>query len=136
MNDIQRMQIPLLRRQGQGYKRIAQSLNLPLNTVKSFCRRNEIQPVDSDVAHCLFCGAQIEQTSGRKEKRFCSDKCRSQWWNAHPERLRRRAVYQYECVYCHQPFTAYGNSHRKFCSHDCYIHSRFGGADDREGSQE
>ena len=86
MNDIQRMQIPLLRRQGQGYKRIAQSLNLPLNTVKSFCRRNEIQPVDSDVAHCLFCGAQIEQTSGRKEKRFCSDKCRSQWWNAHPER--------------------------------------------------
>ena len=31
-----------LRQQGFGYKRIADALSLPLNTVKSFCRRQNI----------------------------------------------------------------------------------------------
>ena len=67
MTDTQRAQIPILRRQGHGYKRISQALDLPLNTVKSFCRRNESQPVDTDAAHCLFCGnGSIRPPAGKR----------------------------------------------------------------------
>ncbi len=75
---------------------------------------------------CPECGAAVEQHPGRKRRRFCSDACRRAWWNAHPEMVRRRAVYEFECACCGQPFTAYGNAGRKYCSHACYIADRFG----------
>ena len=33
---------------------------------------------------------------------------------------------------CGKPFTVYGNSKRKYCSHECYIRNRFKGGDDGE----
>ena len=33
------------------------------------------------------------------------------------------------CRECGKPFTAYGNSRRKYCSHECYIRNRFKGGD-------
>lgn len=35
--------------------------------------------------------------------------------------MKRKAVYTYTCPACGKEFTVYGNSHRKFCSHACYI---------------
>ena len=35
--------------------------------------------------------------------------------------MKRKAVYTYTCPACGKKFTVYGNSHRKFCSHACYI---------------
>ena len=40
MTDIERAQVMKMQREGLGYKRIATVLSLPLNTVKTFCRRN------------------------------------------------------------------------------------------------
>lgn len=67
------------------------------------------------------------QVFGRKEKRFCSDKCRNKWWNTHLDKVNRRANYDFVCAYCKKPFISYGNKNRKYCSHECYIADRFGG---------
>ena len=78
-----------LRRQGLRYKTIAAITGYSVNTVKSTCRRHP--PLNEKV--CLQCGAKIEQLPHRKEKKFCSDKCRMAWWNSHPERVNRKAFY-------------------------------------------
>jgi hypothetical protein len=36
-------------------------------------------------------------------------------------------MYSFTCAGCGVEFAAYGNASRKFCSHECYIKSRFGG---------
>ena len=81
---------------------------------------------------CLQCGALLTQTPGRKRVKFCSDNCRTAWWNAHPEKVNRRAVYHFTCAHCGKPFTAYGNAKRKYCSHACYIADRYKGGDGHE----
>lgn len=129
MTDEDRMQIVELRKEGKGYKRIAQLLGLSENTVKSFCRRRNLlkeNPEDKkDVCPC--CGKVLVQLPGRKTKKFCSDKCRMKWWNSHLDQVERKANYSYVCPVCKKNFTVYGNANRKYCSHECYIKNRFGG---------
>lgn len=126
MTGEQKQQIIVLRRDGAGYGRIAARLQISINTVKSFCRRHGLVAKSADSV-CEQCGKPIEQNPGRKRKRFCCDACRNKWWNAHLELVKRKAVYTYTCPTCGKEFTVYGNSHRKFCSHACYIAYRFGG---------
>ncbi len=108
------------RRQGVGYKRISALTGYPLNTVKSVCRRSQ----ETSHKRCLQCGAKIEQPPHRKEKKFCSDKCRMAWWKAHPERVERKAFYHMVCAQCGKSFDSYGNSRRKYCSRSCYNEAR------------
>lgn len=35
-------------------------------------------------------------------------------------------IYNFSCKYCGKSFSVYGNAHRKYCCHDCYIKDRFG----------
>jgi endogenous inhibitor of DNA gyrase (YacG/DUF329 family) len=130
MKDEQKQRIIALRRDGTGDGRIAEKLGISINTVKSFCGWHSManQPKASV---CEQCGEPIDQTPGRKRKRFCSDACRNKWWNAHLELVKRSAVYTFTCSACGKKFTVYGNSHRKFCSYACYIEYRFG--DGRHG---
>ena len=140
MNIQQKTEIASLRSQGFGYTKIAQALGLSKNTVKSYCKRNNLSGtalVNTDMpvltpSFCLECGKAITQVSGRKEKKFCSDECRHKWWNARPEKITRKALYSYTCAGCGKPFTAYGNSHRKYCCHACYIADRFKDGDGNE----
>ncbi len=141
MNTQQKTQIASLRQKGYSYTKIADALGLSKNTVKSYCRRNGLSSAMIDacqhtpeltITFCKECGKEIQQTPHRKEKKFCSDTCRHKWWNERPEKITRKAVYSYTCAHCGKPFTAYGNSHRKYCCHACYIAERFkgGAADD------
>ena len=137
----QRKMIDSFRSQGMGYKRIAAQLGISENTVKSYLRRNT-QPEETVSAQvpvqtpqpvtnthiCWKCGKPVTQNPGRKEKKFCSDACRFAWWNAHQDLVKRKAVYHFTCPTCGREFTAYGKANRKYCSHDCYIRARFGGA--------
>ncbi len=138
MNDMQKSQIAAMRADGAGYVKIAKALSLSENTVKSFCRRNNL--TDTDAAHpalvlgndeqahfCLCCGNPVEQAAGRKEKKFCSDKCRMHWWNTHRDKVRRRNGRNIVCSCCGKTFEIHGGSGRKYCSHECYIADRFGG---------
>jgi hypothetical protein len=80
-----------------------------------------------DTCCCKQCGKLIKIIPKRKPKIFCSDECRAEWWNTHPENVQRKAVYHFTCAHCGKPFTAYGNKGRKYCCHQCYIADRFGG---------
>ncbi len=128
MTDVEKKQIREYRKNGMGYKQIASLLNLSVNTIKTFCRRNNLTEEGmKPETKCEYCGAEILQKEHRKRKRFCSDACRMKWWNSHPEKVRRKAIYHYSCCHCHKPFTAYGNDHRKYCSWGCYVEHRYGG---------
>lgn len=122
------------RKQGIGYKKIAQLMGLSVNTVKTYCKRNAlggmitVSPCSTEKA-CKYCGATLVQTPGRKRRIFCSDVCRSKWWNAHPELVNHRSERQVICAYCGQSFSVTKNSTRKYCSHNCYIADRFHGGD-------
>lgn len=125
MTDEQKLGIISMRRAGAGYGKIASTIGISINTVKSFCRRHSLgKKVNESV--CEQCGNPIEQQPGRKRKRFCCDLCRNRWWNKHLELVQRKAMYVIICMNCGKKFTVYGNQHRKFCSHTCYIEYRFG----------
>lgn len=140
MTDYQKTQIMKLRAEGLGYGKIAQRLGISLNTVKSYCRRNnvngDIVPIDvavpafsGEVTQCENCGRSIQQISKQKKKRFCCDACRNKWWNSHLDQVKRKTTYDFICPHCGKVFHVYGDNRRKYCSHECYIADRFGGGD-------
>ncbi len=133
MTKEQKAIISSMRDKGVGYGTIARRLGISENTVKSYCRRRvqKKQTVQQDnIEHrCLYCGVPVKQNEGRKEKKFCSDKCRNKWWNSHLDMVDRRAIREITCANCGKTFTVYGNAPRKYCCHECYIEHRFGGID-------
>lgn len=136
MTNEQKIKIKQLRLEGMGYTTVAKTLGLSKETVKSFCRRNglagradvaaqqtEVERTEGKV--CRNCGKELFQTPGMKTRKFCSKQCRETWWRNNPDKLHKKAIYKYVCVYCGKDFETYGNSARKYCSHDCYIADRF-----------
>lgn len=118
-----------MRESGVSYAKIASFLDLNANTVKTWCRRNTVTPdplqpqvVDPVGVWCRNCAVPLE---GERPAKFCSEACRRSWWNGHSHLTKRAAFYEFTCVGCGERFTAYGNKHRKYCSHPCYIRSRF-----------
>lgn len=105
MTQIQQERILELQDTGLGYKKIAAELGISVNTVKSFCRRQRLKMYD---AFCLQCGSPIQQPPRVRKKKFCSDKCRSMWWNRHPEQLQRQTMQHLTCVWCGRAFERYG----------------------------
>lgn len=135
MTQEQKNQIAVLRQKGCGYSTIAQALGLSKSTVTSHCQRNNlggmksksVKPIIPDEKYCKQCGKELLQLPGRKETKFCCKACRVKWWNTHQELVNKKAIYYFTCALCQKPFTAYGNSSRKYCSHECYIKDRFKG---------
>ena len=130
MTNEQKLMIEAYRKKGVGYKQIAKELEMSPNSVKSYCRRNNLSnenlKQNDGESSCEQCGKIIQQIKGRKHKRFCSDQCRNQRWNAHLDQVKRKAVYDYVCPVCGKTFSVYGNAKRKYCSHACYLMGRFG----------
>ncbi|MCL2357136.1 MAG: RNA polymerase subunit sigma-70 [Defluviitaleaceae bacterium] len=118
-----------MREDGKSYAEIADLLDLSKNTIKSYCQRNnlhQLKKISANITYCKQCGQKTEIIAGRKQKKFCADKCRADWWAANPNKLNRKAVYNFICAFCGTNFSAYGNKGRKFCKHACYIADRFG----------
>lgn len=127
----QKEQISKLRANGASFGKIASALGISINTVKSYCKRNPISsepmPAPKSVVHpdrCPQCNALLEQSSGHRQKRFCSPKCRIAWWAAHPEQVSRKKLFSVECRHCGTVFLQYGSRPRKFCSRGCYLAHR------------
>lgn len=136
----QKEQISTLRASGISFGKIATTLGISVNTVKSYCKRNPITaapapaPVQSKcTAHCPRCNAVLEQSPGHRQKRFCSAKCRTAWWKAHLEQMERKKLFQIECRHCGTVFLQYGSRPRKFCSRGCYLAHRHAQAGDAHG---
>ena len=122
--------ISRMRKQGVSYGNIAAHLGLSVNTVKSFCRRNKLQrsiepELKTQSALCPHCGEDIEKEPKRTNRKFCSEKCRREWWKTHDHSKNRRAFYSFICACCGSDFESYGNNKRKYCGHACYIKARF-----------
>lgn len=108
-----------LKKEGYGYKKIANELGLSVSSVQSFLKRN---PMDIDLlGTCKRCGMTIQSIKGKKKKQFCSDRCRWDWWNSHIKEVNKKAFYTLTCKHCGKEFTAYGNQKRVYCCHDCYV---------------
>ena len=123
MTEEQKAKIVKFRAEGLRYADIADKLHISINTVKSFYRRCD----KSTVIYCKNCGKSINKPNGVRMKKFCSDKCRMEWWKLHNDEMKKNAVYNFKCQSCGNSFQAYGNNHRKYCSRECYIKTRFGG---------
>ena len=130
MTEEQKSEIMLLRRQGVGYKRIAVIMEISVETVKSYCRRNPeenaTQPV-IPVGHkaillssCKHCGGPLQQMPRKRRREFCGSACRVAYWRAHPKKLQFQ-----RCAGC-GTLLPMGSISRKYCSHACYIRHRFG----------
>ena len=84
-----------LRSEGNSYSIIAKLTGIKENTVKTFCRRKRLvkgqknNPEELKIMHrlCRECGSVVILYPGRKEKKFCCDKCRNKWWKPLRSRL-------------------------------------------------
>ena len=148
MTTEQKDRIAQLRAAGEGYKRIAELLGISVNTIKSFCQRNELIAIrpkptvhpaitpeaphilqgEADSSACEQCGTHIDQILGRKLKRFCSTACRMKWWRSHKDQMNHRIAETRICAGCGVQIESYGSDERKYCSRSCYINHRFKGA--------
>ena len=136
MNLEQKNQIKELRIKGLGYKAIAGKLNLSRDSIRSFCKRNKLDGfaaivnMNADIAlagKCKYCSRIISQKSKARQRIFCSEECRRNWWKEHPEMKNKKpsAIYKMTCANCGREFESYGNKNRKYCGLSCYAAHRF-----------
>lgn len=122
MTTTQKETIQRMRQQRLGYTQIAKEVDLPLNTVKSYCFRNglhtEVLINNSDL--CKNCGKVITQKSKTRPRVFCSQECKCTWWNSHRKERKNDNIVEYTCAVCGKTFLDYAHSNRKYCSLACY----------------
>ena len=126
MTEIQKQRITALRRSGLGYKKIAAEVGVSRDTVRYFCKNIAVDSAPSNEG-CRMCGSEIKRSSRGRKRLFCSEQCRRAWWNKHPEMRNPNpdAVYTIVCAGCNTEFESYGNRGRKYCSHGCFVESRW-----------
>lgn len=138
MTEQQAKQIREMREQGIGYRSIGLMVGLSRDIVRNYCKSRGLAGYGSVLTKnikeqvmlgkaCLYCGKEIVQPGTGRPKKFCSEKCRREWWKGHPEQIKKKdtALYPVVCAHCGKEFLSYGNKTRKYCSHDCYIRQRF-----------
>ena len=125
MTDLETVAVDRMMGYGLGYIRIAKLTGISPNTLKNYCKTRNIpvKTVEAD-SFCGNCGKPISFYGTRQNKRFCCDRCRNQWWNAHQDMVRRDAWYETVCLHCGKTFRSYWNRNRKYCCRKCYTDSR------------
>jgi len=142
MTKEEKEQVAKYRNDGLAYSEIGRALDVSVNTIKSYCRRNGLTGLKKPLkktckektTHCLQCGKTLKQGMPGKPNKFCSEKCRRDWWKENQEQQNGKAYYTIKCNGCGIEFKSYGNRDRKFCSHACYIKSRFGRRENNDQS--
>ncbi len=138
MNKEEKMQTEALRKQGLGYKKIADIVGVTKDMVRSYCRALKLEAAstkDASVAEkmkngsaCLFCGKEIIYSGKGRHRKFCSEGCRRTYWKIHADEKNKRssAIYTKLCPYCGKTFEVYGDKNRKYCCHEHYVLDRYG----------
>ena len=121
MTEEQKRQIEAMRQESVGYKKIAQTLGISLNSVKSYCRHHHLQGKDllQMSGLCLYCKKPLEIIPHKKPKKYCSDACRMAWWSEHRHMMNHTVVYHHRCLQCGIEFDN-GVKKSSFCSRRCY----------------
>lgn len=119
MTEREKRSIEHFQLRGKSSKYVASKLGVSLNTVKSYMQRHD----PKSVVKCLHCGEPFKANPKRNVRLFCSDKCRSKWWNIHRNEIDRKAIYKIKCAYCGEEFEVYGRKNQKYCNRECYMHA-------------
>ena len=117
MTDKQIKNIYEFKRQGMTNKEIAGLIGASTEAVKKHLQRHPVE--EPSVCRCEQCGEVITPFNDGRSKRFCSPKCRNNYWNKHRKVIGRKSTKQCECEECHKPFLTYGRP-RRFCSRACF----------------
>ena len=118
MTNKQKAIIDRMVQQGESGTAIAKATGLSKSAVKSYLYRNTEK---EGRALCAQCGRTID-TSKRPSRRFCTDACRTRWWNTQQQKT---LLFAGICANCHQEFRMRRYGEKKYCSHACYIADRF-----------
>ena len=121
MTNEQTIMISRLMREGKGYRKIAAELDLPVNSVKSWCRRHPPEEAKTDL--CPMCGKEIFSLPHKRPRKFCSDSCRSKWWSEHPEKRNVIKGYTHICRCCGHEFTN-NRKNADYCCRECFAEAR------------
>ena len=116
MTKQQKQIIAELRECGVPIPSIAEQLGISANTIKSYCQRHSILPLNKprrNIRFCLQCQTEIPQTPHHKEKKFCCDKCRQLWWTGHSAIIQRSSQIKLTCPVCGRTFQSYESKHMK-----------------------
>ena len=110
-----------LQQSGKGYRAIAAETGLPINSVKSWCRRH---PADRTApSFCQQCGGELTHIPGKRARRFWSDAARMLWWKEHPENKSHRVAYRHVCRCCGAEFIN-NRAVASYCSRACFAKAR------------
>lgn len=137
MTEEQKKKVQEYRAEGLGYQAIANLIGASKDSVRYFCRTNDLAGKKSDKKtrinkkgiFCLYCNKPIVQTEGKRLKQFCSDKCRISWWNQERKDQKHHGKGQTKkkCKCCGKSFYSYRSQNKKYCSTSCYMADRFQG---------
>ena len=81
-----------MRAAGISYKAISEKTGINVSTLKMFVHRHE----KPEARRCLRCGKLLPE-GARQTQRFCSQKCRNDWWNSHQDQLQGARHIAYVC---------------------------------------
>ena len=136
MTEEQKTKIEELRKAGYGYQAIANLLGINRDNVRYHAKKIGLdgekakskRRISNSGLLCLCCGSPIIQKPGKRQRLFCSDKCRYTGWNKHSGIKKQNGSKQRRCVcpQCGKVFYSYPSSHKKYCSTTCYMAHRFG----------
>ena len=134
MTNAQKKLINDLRAAGQGYKQIAATLGISVNTVKSFCRRDNLTTHDASKEteikenkdKCKYCKKDLRQYPSLMPRIFCSVECRTRWWSKNRNRSNGKSYVLKRCSQCDSMFRSQASAQRKYCCHACFIKARYG----------
>ena len=99
MTEKEKRTILDMRAAGRQYKEISAELGIEVSALKVFVQRQKHQ----DVRRCEQCRKALPKDA-RKTQRFCSDKCRNDWWNSHQDELQDKRLIAYGIIGAHSSF--------------------------------
>lgn len=126
MTNTEKQKILELRSKGYGYKKISKELGISVGSIRNICEKGAIIHV------CKNCGVEIKSIKGKKQKIYCSDKCRFDWWNKHRDELNHKLIITNISKHCGKEFLSHISKPRIYCSVQCYDAFRTKGGDSDE----
>lgn len=119
MTAEQKIQIIELRKQGKSIKEIADETGVNESPIKK-----QLAAFKELGSYCICCGTPIPK-SKYKPRKYCSAKCKFEYYKLHPEVTTKKTYHRLICQCCQREFLSYAKAKRKYCSKSCASKSRF-----------
>ncbi len=126
MTNDQEKELIRLHEAGRSSQEIAVITGIKAATVRSFFSRKKKRKCTDENSNqsllCECCHKVMPEQQYKRNRRFCSDLCRSRWWNSHRDKLKNAQAHYLQCGTCGVSFFSYTPA--KYCSRACSFISR------------